>query len=91
MYTVKQTVTTTTDKLMSGLNDIAFGTWTFAWTYNFSDNIRIQLAYSIPINEKLPNAGKVVTNYTVNNVPGSYDYNNVVKQNFVTLRLQAKF
>jgi hypothetical protein len=91
MYTVKQTVTTTTDKLMSGLNDIAFGTWTFAWTYNFSDNIRIQLAYSIPMNEKLPNAGKVVTNYTVNNVPGSYDYNNVVKQNFVTLRLQAKF
>jgi hypothetical protein len=91
MYTIKQTVATTTDKLMSGVNDIALGTWTFAWTYFFSDNIKIQLAYSIPLNEKLPNAGKVVTSYTVNNVPGTYDYNNVIKQNFLTLRLQAKF
>jgi len=91
MYTIAQTVTSTTEKLMAGAGDISLGTWTFAWTYFFSNNIKLQLAYSIPINEKLPNAGKVVTNYTVNNVPGSYDYNQVIKQNFLTLRVQAKF
>jgi hypothetical protein len=91
MYTVKQTVSTTTEKLMSGVNDIAFGTWTFAYTYYFTNNIKFQLAYSIPVNAKLPNLGKVVTSYTVNNVPGTYDYNQVVKQNFLTLRIQARF
>ena len=91
MYTINNTVSTTTEKLMSGTNDIALGTWTFAWTYFFTDNLKIQLAYSIPVNQKLAKSGKVVSNYTVNNVAGSYDYNQVVKQNFLTLRLQAKF
>ena len=90
MYTIAKTVTTTTEKLMSGLNDIAYGTWTIAYTYFFSDNIKLQLAYSIPLNEKVL-SGKVVQNYTVNNVPGSYDYSNTVKQNFITLRIQARF
>ncbi len=91
MYTIKQTVATTTEKLMSGTNDIALGTWTFAWTYFFSNNIKVQLAYSIPLNQKLSNAGKVVTSYSVNNVGGTYDYNNQIPQNFLTLRIQAKF
>ena len=85
---------------MNSINDIAFGTWTFAWTYYFSDNIKIQLAYSIPVNQKVPapvynKTGKetsgVVTSYTVNNISGTYDYSKLVKQNFLTLRLQAKF
>jgi hypothetical protein len=90
MYTIKSTVSTTTEKLMSGLNDIAYGTWTIAYSYFFTDNIKFQLAYSIPMNEKVL-SGKVVQNYTVNNVPGSYDYSNTVKQNFVTVRIEVKF
>ena len=101
--TNNQTITKVSNSLtsMNSLSDIAFGTWTFAWTYYFSDNIKIQLAYSIPVNEKVPAAkydktsGKetsgVVTNYTVNNVSGSYDYSKLIKQNFLTLRIQAKF
>ncbi len=100
--TNNQTVTKVSNSLtsMNSINDIAFGTWTFAWTYYFSDNIKIQLAYSIPVNQKVPapvynSAGKetsgVVTSYSVNNVSGTYDYNKLVKQNFLTLRLQAKF
>lgn len=90
MYTIVTNKSTTNEKLMSGLNDIAYGTWTIAYTYFFSDNIKLQLAYSIPMNEKVL-AGKVVQNYTVNGVPGSYDYSNTVKQNFITLRIQARF
>jgi hypothetical protein len=32
-----------------------------------------------------------VTGYTVNNVSGTYDYSKLINQNFLTLRLQAKF
>ncbi len=86
-----QSITKISNSITSGLNDIAYGTWTFAWTYYFSDNIKIQLAYSMPMNEKVPTAGKVTQNYSVNNVTSTYDYSNLIKQNFVTLRVQAKF
>jgi hypothetical protein len=103
-----QTVTNTTNALstINSTNDLALGTWTFAWTYFFSNNIKIQLAYSIPINETVPaatgvtyntngvvtgNKTGVIKGYTVNGVSGFYDYNNVIKQNFLTLRIQAKF
>jgi len=100
--TNNQTVAKVSNSLtsMNSLNDIAFGTWTFAWTYYFSENIKIQLSYSIPVNQKVPapvynSAGKetsgVVTGYTVNNVSGTYDYSKLINQNFLTLRLQAKF
>ena len=42
------------------------------------------------MNEKTT-AGKVTSTYTVNNVGGAYDYSNLIKQNVLTLRLQAKF
>lgn len=100
--TDNQTVTKVSNSLttMNSITDIAFGTWTFAWTYYFTDNLKIQLAYSIPVNQKVPapiynSAGKetsgVVTGYTVNNLSQSYDYSKLIKQNFLTLRLQAKF
>jgi len=89
--TDKQTITKVTNSMTSGTGDIAYGTWTFAFTYFFDDNIKVSLGYSIPMNEKVTNAGKVTQNYTVNNVPGSYDYSKLISQNVLTLRIQAKF
>ena len=92
LATNTQSITKTVNSYTSGVNDIAYGTWTLAWTYYFTDNLKIQLAYSIPMNQKLPNEKQVVTSYTVNGgTPGSYDYHTTIPQNFITLRLQAKF
>ncbi|MCX6304679.1 MAG: hypothetical protein NT040_06910 [Bacteroidetes bacterium] len=90
------TKTTTVNKLVSGVDDIPYGTWTFSYSYFFTDNIKIMLAYEIPMNKKVglvdaKGKGPVYTDYTVNNVKGTYDYSNVIKQNVLTLRLQAKF
>ena len=74
----------------SSSSDLAYSQISLCWTYYFDDNIKISLDYDIPINEKTT-TGKVTSNYTVNNVPGSYDYSNVLKQNVLTLRIQAKF
>jgi hypothetical protein len=92
-----QTKTVVTNNLKSGTGDIAYGTWTFAYTYFFDDNIKIMLAYEIPMNTKSgivdekTGLGNVTSNYTVNGVASSYDYSNVIKQNTLTLRLQVKF
>ena len=74
----------------SSLPDLAYSQISLSWSYYFDSNIKISLDYDIPINEKAA-PGKVVSNYTVNNVAGSYDYSNMIKQNTLTLRIQAKF
>jgi hypothetical protein len=88
--------TTTTNKLTSGTADIPYGTWTFAYTYYFDDNIKFMIGYEIPMNKKVGvvdanGVGNVKTDYTVNGVPGTYYYNDVIKQNTLTVRMQVKF
>ena len=91
-----QSKTVTTNKLTSGVNDIAYGTWTFSYSYFFSDNIKFMIAYEMPMNKKVgvdskTNLGNVIVPYTVNNVTSAYDYSNVIKQNILTVRMQVKF
>ena len=81
----------------SGLSDIKYSTLVFAWNYFFNENLRVTLAYAIPINEK-GKAGKdskgnplVSDKATINNATTYVDYSNLVHQNLLTLRIQAKF
>jgi len=88
--------TTTVNKLTSGNADIPYGTWTLAYTYYFDDNIKFMIGYEIPMNKKVGvtdanGVGNVKTDYTVNGVPGTYYYNDVIKQNTLTVRMQVKF
>ena len=83
------------NSLKSGSADITYHTFTFAWNYFFTKNLRIQIAYAMPFNEK---AGKdangnsnLVKEYTVNDRPVYNDYSRVFPQNIFTLRFQAKF
>lgn len=95
--TNNQTKTVTTNKLTSGLADIPYGTWTFGYSYFFNDYIKLMVAYEIPLNSKVgvvdpqTDKGNVTSNYTVNGVTSAYDYSNVIKQNTLTVRVQAKF
>ena len=80
----------------SGIDDIAYGTLSVAWNYYFSDNIRFQLAYDYPINEKVgfnetTGKGNVTKDYTVNGVKGYNDYSKQFSQSTVTVRVQVKF
>jgi hypothetical protein len=91
-----QSKTITVNKLTSGTADIPYGTWTFAYTYFFDDNIKFMIAYEMPMNKKVGvvdanGVGNVKTDYTVNGVPGTYYYNDVIKQNTLTVRMQVKF
>ncbi len=91
-----QTKTITTNKLVSGVNDIPYGTWTFAYTYFFDENIKFMVSYEMPLNKKVgvvdaSGNGNVTSSYTVNNIAGVYDYSNLIKQNTLTVRVQVKF
>lgn len=57
--------------------DLEVHTWSFAWNYFFTENIKIALGYSMPINE---------TSTTVGGI-----YLSDVKDNILTLRFQASF
>lgn len=85
--------TTVNNSLTSGTADLAYSQVTLCWSYYFDDNIKISLAYDIPMNEKVGTAGKVMSgNYTIpGNQPMKYDYSNLINQNVLTLRFQAKF
>ncbi|MFH1936075.1 MAG: hypothetical protein ABIK52_00735, partial [Bacteroidota bacterium] len=41
------------NSLKSGSSDITYHTLTFAWNYYFTENLRIQVAYEMPFNEKV--------------------------------------
>jgi len=90
-----QTKTVVVNNLKSGTSDIKYQTITLAYTYFFDDNIKIMLGYEIPLNKKVgvnsAGVGNVTTAYSVNGVPGVWDYSDQIKQNTLTLRLQVKF
>ncbi|TSA26648.1 MAG: hypothetical protein D4R67_07490 [Bacteroidetes bacterium] len=83
------------NSLKSGTSDVTYHTLTFAWNYFFTDNLRIQVAYEIPFNEKVgvdaSGNSNLVKKYTVNDQTVDNDYSRVFPQNVFTLRLQAKF
>ena len=93
------TSTTTTTKnpivLKSGSGDVKYSTLTFAWQHYFDDNIRITLAYEMPMNEKVgknaQGVGNVLNTVAVNNINQMNDYSSVFSQNTLTLRVQVKF
>ncbi|MBE0648496.1 MAG: hypothetical protein IH596_12010 [Bacteroidales bacterium] len=89
------TKTVTTNTLKSGTSDLSYNTFTFAWNYFFTDNLRIQLAYEMPIAEKVgvdaSGNSNLVKQYTVNDKTITNNYNKGFSQNVVTIRLQAKF
>ena len=82
-----QTNNVYTSKNNGGVSDIAYGTWTFGYSYFFTDNIKFMVGYEIPMNEKT----NIKQTYAVNGQSGSYDYSNRINQNTLTLRLQVKF
>ena len=83
------------NSLKSGSADITYHTLTFAWNYFFTKNLKIQVAYEMPMNEKVGKdaAGNsnLVKDYTVNDMPVYNDYSRIYPQNIFTLRFQAKF
>jgi hypothetical protein len=60
----------------SGSSDIAYNTLTLAWHHYWDDNIRISMAYEMPMNEKCDNLAA---------------FKEDVIDNTFTLRIQAKF
>lgn len=84
-----------TNSLKSGTSDITYHTLTFAWNYFFTDNLKVQVAYEMPFNEKVSvdasGESNLVKKYTVNGQTVYNDYNRIFPQNIFTLRLQAKF
>lgn len=95
--TTTQTTNVFTSKLASGVSDIPYGTWTFAYTYYFTDNIKFMIAYEMPMNKKVgtvdpkTNVSGVTSSFTRNGEAGLYDYSNLIKQNVLTVRMQVKF
>ena len=99
--TTGNTMNTTTTKavskttIKSGVADLAYSTLTLAWHYYFDDNIRLTLAYEMPVNETVGKDANGVSNLsstsTINNVVKTLNYNTVFPQNTLTFRIQAKF
>jgi hypothetical protein len=76
----------------AGKGDLATSTFGFAFHHYFDDNLRITLAYDMVKYEKVSAAGVVKDSYTANDgKSGTLDYNNTLKNNTITLRIQAKF
>jgi hypothetical protein len=61
-------------------NELKYSTWSLSWQYFFDDNIKVNVGYSLPTNEKSTNAGV-----------GADYLNRDKKDNTFTIRLQAKF
>ncbi|MFM2370084.1 MAG: hypothetical protein RL619_2405 [Bacteroidota bacterium] len=61
--------------------DLKYSTWSVSWQYFFDDNLKINVGYSLPTNEKSTNSGLVGTDFV----------NRDKRDNTFTIRLQAKF
>ncbi len=84
-------ITETKYSYKSGTADIAYSTISLAWNYYFDDNIRITICYDMPVNEKAAK-GKVTSSYKrVDGSTGILYYGNILSQNMLTFRIQAKF
>jgi hypothetical protein len=93
---LSSTKTVNDNIIKSGTSDIAYGTLTIGWNYYFTDNIKLMLAYEIPMNEKVgvnaDGVGNVINDKIyVNNNKVILDYSEVFPQNVLTFRIQAKF
>jgi Phosphate-selective porin O and P len=96
---IDKTTTTTVmnSQYKSGTADVAYGTLGFCYNYYITDNIKIAVAYDIPMNEKVgvdpkTNLGYINSAYSVpGGVGGTNDYSKLIKANMLTIRLQAKF
>ena len=80
--------------VMSGKSDLATSTFGLALHHYFDDNLRVSLNYDIVQNEKVGSAGLLTEDYTKadgTKVVKGLDYSNVINQNLLTLRIQAKF
>jgi hypothetical protein len=80
--------------MMSGKSDLATSTFSLALHHYFDDNLRITLNYDSVQNEKVGTAGLLTEDYTKadgTKVVKGLDYSNVINQNLLTLRIQAKF
>lgn len=65
---------------VTNAGDLKYSTWSLSWQYFFDDNIKINVGYTIPTNEKSSNAGV------------GPDYLSKDKRdNVFTIRMQAKF
>ncbi len=85
---------TTLKSRPSGKSDLAISTFSIALHHYFDDNLRISLNYDIVQNEKVGSSGLVTDDYTKadgTKVLKGLDYNKVINQNLLTLRIQAKF
>jgi len=93
LVTKNVNTTVVNNSLTSGTADLAYSQISLCWSYYFDDNIKISLNYDIPMNEKVGTAGKVMSgSYAApGGIASKYDYSNLIKQNILTLRLQAKF
>jgi hypothetical protein len=79
-YDVWDPTTNASGNEVTNSGDLKYSTWSMSWQYFFDDNVKINLGYSIPTNEKSTNSGVGV------------DYlNRDKKDNTFTIRLQAKF
>ena len=78
----------------SGKSDLATSTFSLALHHYFDDNLRISLNYDIVENEKVSAPGLLTEDYTKadgTKMAKGLDYSNVINQNLLTLRIQAKF
>lgn len=66
---------------VNSAGELKYNTWSFSWQYFFDENIKINLGYTLPINEKSANASLVGTDFA----------NRDKKDNIFTIRIQAKF
>ena len=75
-----------------GKGGVGKTTYGFALHHYYDDNIRITIGYDIVQNEKVGTVGKVVDNYTTSTgAPIKADWSNIINQNVLTIRIQAKF
>jgi len=65
---------------VTSASELAYKTWTMSWQYFFDDNIKVNVGYSLPINEKSTNAGV-----------GADYLNRDKRDNQFSIRIQAKF
>ena len=89
---------TTLRNRTSGKSDLATSTFSLALHHYFDDNLRISLNYDIVQNEKVGVDATGVSNLTEDytkadgtKVVKGLDYSEVINQNLLTLRIQAKF
>jgi hypothetical protein len=79
-YDVWDPNTRLSGNLVTSSSELKYNTWAFSWQYFFDDNIKVNVGYTLPINEK-SNASAVGTDFL----------NRDKHDNTFSIRIQAKF